>query len=47
MGFPMRYSHSSLEMCDLADLEALARLLIAALGRIDGKFSLDRDDFAQ
>lgn len=47
MGFPMRYSHSSLEMCDLNDLEALAKLLVAALGRIDGGFSLDRDDFIQ
>ena len=47
MGFPIRYSHSSLEMCDLDDLEALTRLLVAALGRIDGGFNLDRDDFAQ
>lgn len=45
MGFPIRYSHSSLEMCDLADLEALTRLLVAALPRIGAGFSLDRDDF--
>ena len=43
VGFPMRYSHSALEVCDLADLEALARLLSAALGRIDGDFALTRD----
>ena len=45
MGFPMRYSHSSLEVCDLDDLTALARLLISALARIDVGFSLNRDDY--
>jgi putative aminopeptidase FrvX len=43
VGFPMRYSHSSLELCDLRDLEALARLLIAALARIGPDFDLSRD----
>jgi putative aminopeptidase len=43
----MRYSHSSLEMCDLADLEELTRLLISAIVRIKPGFSLDRDDFEQ
>lgn len=43
LGFPIRYSHSSLEVCDLDDLEALVRLLAAALPRIDASFSLDRD----
>jgi putative aminopeptidase len=43
LGFPCRYTHSSLEVCDLSDLEALARLLIAALGEIDPGFNLDRD----
>lgn len=43
VGFPMRYSHSSFEVCDLGDLEGLARLLIAALARIDKKFDLGRD----
>lgn len=47
MGFPIRCSHSSLEMCDLNDLEALARLLGAALTRIDGGFSLDRDNYIE
>ncbi len=45
LGFPMRYSHSSLEVCDLADLEGLTRLLIAGLARIGPGFSLDRDDY--
>ena len=35
LGFPCRYTHSSLEVCDLADLEGLARLVLAGLGRID------------
>ncbi len=45
IGFPMRYSHSSLEVCDLADLEQLTQLLIAAIPSIDRRFSLDRDDY--
>ncbi len=47
LGFPMRYSHSALEVCDLADLEGLGRLLIAGLQRIDAGFRLDRDAFEQ
>ncbi len=45
MGFPARYTHSALEVCDIADLAALTNLLLAALGQIDSKFSLDRDDY--
>ncbi|WP_046867948.1 M42 family metallopeptidase [Microvirga massiliensis] len=44
LGYPTRYTHSSLEVCDLADLEGLTQLLAAGLTRIDGTFSLDRDD---
>ncbi len=44
LGFPMRYTHSSLELCDLNDLEGLTRLLAAGIGGIDSTFSLDRDD---
>lgn len=43
LGFPCRYTHSALEMCDLRDLEQLTRLLVAALPLIDRDFSLDRD----
>lgn len=46
VGFPIRYSHSSLEVCDLNDLEGLTRLIAAAVARIDRDFSLDRDDGA-
>lgn len=42
VGFPMRYSHSSLEMCDLNDLAALSLLLAAALEIAPG-FDLSRD----
>jgi putative aminopeptidase FrvX len=45
MGFPARYTHSALEVCDLADLEGLTRLLVGALKRIDREFTLDRDQF--
>jgi putative aminopeptidase FrvX len=43
LGFPMRHSHSALEVCDLRDLEALTRLVLAALGRIGPGFKLERD----
>jgi putative aminopeptidase FrvX len=43
VGFPMRYSHSALEVVDLADLEALARLLDAAMDRITPGLDLVRD----
>lgn len=43
VGFPLRYSHAPAEVCDLADLAALSRLLEAALGRIGPGFTLDRD----
>ncbi len=43
VGFPMRYSHSALEVVDMADLSGLVSLLDAALSRIDAGFSLDRD----
>lgn len=45
IGFPMRYSHSARELCDLNDLVALANLLVAALSQIAPEFSLDRDDY--
>ena len=47
LGVPCRYTHSSLEMCDLADLEGLAQLLSAGISRIDRKFSLDRDHYLE
>ena len=45
VGFPMRYSHSAREVCDLNDLVDLAKLLKAALAGIGPDFSLDRDDY--
>ena len=47
LGFPARYTHSSLEVCDLNDLVGLTRLLVAGIGAIDGKLSLDHDDYPQ
>lgn len=43
IGYPMRYSHSSTEMCDMRDLEALTRLILAALPRIGADFPLIRE----
>jgi putative aminopeptidase FrvX len=45
LGFPMRYSHSSLEVCDLGDLGGLTTLLVEGIASIDSGFSLDRDDY--
>jgi putative aminopeptidase FrvX len=42
VGFPMRYSHSAREVVQLSDLEDLARLLVAALARIDPDFETER-----
>ncbi|MDA9865539.1 M20/M25/M40 family metallo-hydrolase [bacterium] len=40
VGFPMRYSHSSLEVCDLSDLAGLVTLLRAALEEIGPDFDV-------
>ena len=40
LGFPMRYSHSSLEVCDLADLAQLVSLLETGLSGITPGFNL-------
>ena len=42
LGYPMRYSHSALEVCDLRDLAGLVRLLDALLARIGPDFVLER-----
>jgi putative aminopeptidase FrvX len=42
MGFPARYTHSPVEVCDLSDLGALAVLCSESLSRIDGQFPLAR-----
>ncbi|MEM6896391.1 MAG: M42 family peptidase, partial [Pseudomonadota bacterium] len=42
LGFPMRYSHSSLEMCQVSDLEQLSTLLVAGLARMTPELSLER-----
>ena len=42
VGFPMRYSHSSREVCNLDDLIDLKNLLITAINKIDKNFKLIR-----
>jgi putative aminopeptidase FrvX len=42
VGFPMRYSHSALEVVDTDDLAALVQLLDAGLDRITPGFALTR-----
>ncbi len=46
VGFPMRHSHSSLEICDLADLASLKHLLIAVLARIGPDVDLGREPYS-
>ncbi len=43
VGFPMRHSHSSVECCDLGDLEGLVHLMNGALTRIPTAMKLERD----
>jgi putative aminopeptidase FrvX len=45
IGYPTRYTHSPIEMCDLADLEGIALLLEAALGAMKGGFSFARQRY--
>ena len=40
IGFPMRYSHSSREVCNLVDLIDLKNLIIVAINKIDKNFKL-------
>ena len=42
VGFPMRYSHSSREVCNINDLIALKDLLVAVINKIDKKTKLVR-----
>lgn len=45
VGFPARYTHSSLEVCDQRDLHQLSDLLIEALSNVGPGFKLSRDDY--
>ena len=42
LGFPLRYTHSALEVVDIADLDALVTLLDASLSRIPKGMDLNR-----
>ena len=42
VGFPMRYSHSSREVCNINDLIDLKNLLVAVINKIDKKIKLIR-----
>lgn len=43
LGFPVRYSHSPNEVCDLRDLILLKKLLINSIKSINKNFNLSRD----
>jgi len=42
IGFPMRYSHSSREVCNLNDLIDLKNLILTAITKVDKNFKLTR-----
>ena len=42
MGFPARYTHSPVEVCDIRDIDSLSRLCAAAVADIDINFQLER-----
>ena len=42
MGYPARYTHSPVEVCDLRDLSALSALCAETVAGIDGSFPLAR-----
>ena len=42
LGFPMRYSHSSRELCDVTDLVGLTQLLVTLLSTLPNPFPLQR-----
>lgn len=43
--FPSRYTHTSLEVCDMRDLEGLTALVVGAISRMGKGFDLDRDRY--
>jgi putative aminopeptidase len=43
--FPSRYTHTSLEVCDMRDLEGLTALVTGAIIRMGTGFDLDRDSY--
>ncbi|MCI6039210.1 MAG: M20/M25/M40 family metallo-hydrolase [Candidatus Limiplasma sp.] len=42
MGFPARYTHTPIEVCDVSDLEDLARLVAAMACNVDDKIQINR-----
>lgn len=42
MGFPARYTHSPIEMCDVQDIEELVRLISSMVFSMDRHFNLSR-----
>lgn len=42
MGFPARYTHTPVEVCDVKDIDALATVCVGMMQRIDHDFQLSR-----
>ena len=44
MGFPTRYTHTPIEVCDVQDIRQLAEVVAQMLHKLDASFSLNRYD---
>ncbi|MEA4893826.1 MAG: M20/M25/M40 family metallo-hydrolase [Oscillospiraceae bacterium] len=42
MGFPARYTHTPVEVCDVADIDALALLVAGMMRRVDDSLQINR-----
>lgn len=42
MGYPARYTHSPVELCNVTDIENLGKVIFSIIGRIDKGFNLNR-----
>ena len=42
MGFPARYTHTPVEVCDVRDIDALATLCAGMMRRVDESFHVGR-----
>lgn len=42
MGFPARYTHTPVEVCDVRDIDALATVCAGMMRRIDKTFQINR-----
>ena len=42
MGFPARYTHTPVEVCDVHDIDELATICVGMMRRVDENFQVNR-----